>query len=318
MNTAQNRQGNRLEYFLSRPVLWRWLLQWACALPLAVAATTPAEREVDLAPMPHQTISAHGNPVKVHWVSSRGALFKPTVNATLLAQMHQEVEDCVREHNQAGLASRPPHEWPEYTDSERSDIYAAFNRTIHYSVVLSYRVSPFDCSLVEGRRSSAGLYSSLGQCDIDLGLKEARGRCDASGHANAKPWPQDPPLTLTQIAAIERQAASNPAMAAFAAAIHAHPPFPTGARKTIAGIECDVWESALDPGGTTCMSRGGSFAAQRYKGAPVQSGMALEITSRVKGATQAKQAQLDALVDGAVFAPYLAGGFRLIKPGTRP
>jgi hypothetical protein len=107
-------------------------------------------------------------------------------------------------------------------------------------------------------------------------------------------------------------------MAAFAGAIRANPRSPTGERKTIASLACDVWRNPIDPDGTVCLSRGGSFVAAQATGDPKHSSMTLEMTSATGTTMLATHARLDATVAEAVFAPYLAGGFRIIKTGEWP
>lgn len=81
----------------------------------------------------------------------------------------------------------------------------------------------------------------------------------------------------------------------------------------IAAIERD-----FDPDGKNCMSRGGSFASPTVTADLKQSGMRREGTT-VEGIKMwATQAQLDAMVNGAVFAPYLAGGFQIDCKGAHP
>lgn len=272
--------------------LFRLLIVCLCAVPLAGRAATPAEQEMSSAPMPHALLAAPGAPVKVHLVSLRGSLIGQPDNAARLAMLHAEVEDCVRRNNAAGAASKPPRAWPEHVDSQRHDVYSAVNRTIHYTSALTYGVNQLDCSLTETHLSRASLFSSRGICDIDLLKKTAHGACDAAGQASAK--------------------------AAMAAAIRANPPSGTGEHKTILGIECDVWQSPLNPDGTVCLSRGGTFPASTAPGA-AHSAMALEEDSATSGIKLlATTAQLDTLVNGAVFTPYLSGGFRIANTGTRP
>ncbi|MES2161626.1 MAG: hypothetical protein V4476_10760 [Pseudomonadota bacterium] len=288
------------------------------ALPLACHATTAAEDEMNKAPMPHASLGSHGPTVKVHLVSANGYLEGRPADATRLSMLHAEVDDCVRRNSASGAASKPPRAWPDHVDSQRIDTYAAVNRTIHYSSALAYGVNPLDCSLLETRRNTARLHSSLGTCDIDLRGKTARGACDATGQASARPPVRLPGLTPAQIDAIERSGASNPAMAAFTAAMRSHAPAAAGEHKTILGLECEVHPNPFDPAGKICESLGGTFASLDVPGDLKQSGMALETTSIAGIQMRATKAQLDTLVGNAVFTPYLAGGFRITNTGGRP
>lgn len=309
--------GRRRAGWPSLPT-WTPLLLAICVLPAPARATTQAEDDMHKAPMPHELLGARGATVKVHLVSSRGYLEGQPDDATRLSQLHAEVEDCVRHHSAHGIPSRPPRAWPDHALSSRLDTYSAINRTIRYKSGLAYTANPIDCSLIETKSNTAELFSRIGTCDIDLREKTAHGACDPTGQANARPPQRLPQPTAAQVATIERNAAANPAMAALLAAMRSHPPSASGERKTIAGLECDVWPNPFDPESKVCLSRGGSFVAACVTGDLGQSGMALEMTS-FKGANMlATKAQLDATVDGAIFFPYLAGGFRITNTGTRP
>jgi hypothetical protein len=91
----------------------------------------------------------------------------------------------------------------------------------------------------------------------------------------------------------------------------------TGARKTILGLQCEVSDNLLDPGGTICLSLGGSFAGSQVAHMSDHSGMMLEMTSQVWETHNAVEALLDADVDGAVFGPYLSGGYQIQDRGVR-
>ena len=304
-------------YLHRMATLWTLLL-CVCMHSQPAQATTDAENQINKAAMPHQMLGAYGGMVKVHLTSLRGYLEGQPDNATSLARMQAEVSDCVRDHQKGGPPPRPPRAWPEYVISGRTDTYSAVNRTISYSSGLAYAVNPADCSLIEVRNNRANLSSAKGICQIDLIEKTAHGACDAAAQADARPPARTSVATEAQIAAAERNAASHPAQAALAAAMRKHSPAGTGRRKTILGLECEVWPSPLDPDGTVCLSRGGSFIASHAASGQTQSSMELEMTSKVGIKMHATVATLDAMVDAAVFAPYQAGGFRINNTGTRP
>ncbi len=302
----------------ARRPAWVPLLLAICIQSTPARAATEAEDAMNKAAMPHESLGARGAMVMVHLVSLHGYLQGRPDDATRLTQLHAEVEDCVRRNSARGIPSKPPRAWPDHVISSRIDSYSARNRTIRYSSSLAYSVNPLDCSLMETKNHTAHLFSSQGTCDIDLREQTAHGACDAAGQANARP-PQRVPLpTTAQINAVERNAATNPAMAALLAAMRSHPPSGAGERKTVAGLECDVWPNPFDPGARNCLSRGGSFAAADVTGNLGQSGMALEMTSVAGVNMLATQAKLDALVNSAVFTPYLAGGFRITNTRTHP
>lgn len=293
------------------------LLLLLCTL-LPATASTPGEDAVRQMPMAHEALAGRDATVKVHLVSARGYLDGKPGDAAGLARLHAEVQACVQRNSERGIASKPPQAWPEHVISMRLDTYAAVNRSIVYAAGLSYVIDPRDCSLMEARTGTASLSSSLGTCEVDLRAKTAHGHCDATGHARAAPPRHQPPMTAAQRADIVRLAAGSPAMAAFAAAMQAHPQTGTGERKTIVGLECEVRPNPLDPDGRNCLSRGGSFSSLDAVGEAGMSGMTLEMSSPNGIALRATQARLDTLVPNAVFTPYLDGGFRITRPGSRP
>lgn len=305
------------KYIRCRTWIGRMALLLAGAFSLSADAATDMENEINKAPMPHEAHGASGAMVKVHLVSTRGYLEGHPGNATTLASMRREVDDCVRRNQERGLPSKPPRAWPEHVNSSRIDTYSAINRTIRYISGLAYAVDQRDCSLFELRSSTAKLHSVKGTCDIDFLEKTAHGACDASGQADAAPPKRLPNLTMAQIEAAERNAANNPAMAILAAATRRYPNTGTGERKTIAGLECEVWPHPFDPTGTVCLSRGGSFVAEIVSGEFHHSGMGLEITSIAGIKSRAILAKLDTLVSNAVFTPYLAGGIQVSARGAR-
>ncbi|PHV04090.1 hypothetical protein CSQ96_27655 [Janthinobacterium sp. BJB412] len=289
-----------------------------CVLALSAKATTQAEDDVNKAPMPHQSLGSHGALVKVHLVSLRGYMEGSPNDATRLAKLQAEVQACVQRNQARGLPSRPPHALPDHVISERMDTYSSINRTIHYVSGLAYTVNPLDCSLLETMRSTADLFSRSGTCKIDLREKTAHGACDGGAQASARPPTRPPAPSGAQMAAFERRAATDPAAAALVAAMRNHPQAGTGVRKSILGLECDVWPNPLDPDGSVCISRGGSFVAAHAAGGLTQSSMELEMDSKAGVKMVATEAKLDVMVNGAVFAPYLAGGFHITNTGAHP
>lgn len=289
-----------------------------CVLALSAKATTQAEDDINKAPMPHQLLGANANLVKVHLVSLRGYMEGSPDDATRLAKLQAEVQACVQRNQARGLPSKPPRAWPAHLNSERMDTYSSVNRTIHYGSGLAYTVNPLDCSLMETMHSTADLFSRKGTCKIDLREKTAHGACDAIAQADARPPTRLPAPTGVQIAALERRATSEPAVAALLAAMRSHPQAGTGVRKSILGLECEVWPNPLDPDGSVCLSRGGSFIAAHAAGGLTQSSMEMEMTSKTGVKLHATEAKLDVMVNGAVFAPYLAGGFHITNTGAHP
>lgn len=137
-------------------------------------------------------------------------------------------------------------------------------------------------------------------------------------HQKGGPPPRTVRLSKAEIAAAERAAASNPAMAALVAVMHQHPQRGTGEHKTILGLECEVYPAAIVPNGTVCLSLGGAFIAAHAASGLTESSMELEMTAKVGIKMRATVAKLDAMVDAAVFAPYQAGAISVKEIGTRP
>jgi hypothetical protein len=299
-----------------------WQTPLALHVCLALAspsanATTEAENTRANTPMPHEKLGAGGTLVKVHFTRLDGYLEGRPDNAAQLVELKAQTQKCVRQHQETGRPTNPPHAWPDFVLSTRTDRYSAANRTIEYKHGLTYGLNQSDCSLLEIVSASARLTSSLGSCDIDLLKKTATGVCDTQAHGNASLRLRAPASSLADVEEALRKAPDNPGLTALAAVTRQHPPASTGERKTILGLECEVWKNPLDPEGTICFSRGGSFTAFGSNGAMNQSAMMLEMTSVAGIKLHAVAAKLDTMVDGVVFAPYLAGGFAVTNRGPR-
>ncbi|NRR32643.1 hypothetical protein HSX11_20960 [Oxalobacteraceae bacterium] len=238
--------------------------------------------------MPHEAITSKAASAKVHLVRLDGYLDGAPDNAARLAQLKQDVAQCVAEHRQGGYASNAPSVWPDFLQSLRKDSYSASNRSISYSRGVAYLFNPMDCSLRENVSWKAELVSSKGICFIDLKQKTAKGVCDAGGHSSALARPMPAP------------AASQG----------------TGRKKTILGIDCEVWNQHPGLGGTACLARGASFQPASSAGNPAESGMELEVDTQFGFKMKAVTARLDADVDARVFTPYVNAGFD-IKGGMR-
>lgn len=289
-----------------------WLaFAWAGSAWVPASATTEAEKALANAPLPHEQLGGGRESVSVHWVRLQGHLEGPKGNAALLSELKQAVKSCVEAAQLAGRATRPPQVWPDYVFGGRSDEYDAANRTITYTTSLLYTVNPADCSLAGHGGTVAQLASTRGICQIDLDKRTAHGYCDARGHAEAPTVEQ-----VARPAPVPRNAAERAALqAALAALENARKlgPARTGEHKTIAGIGCDVWTNPADPGGTLCIAGGGSFRRFHANAGPAGSGLILETTTQVRESARALRAQLDATVNAAVFAPYLADGFKVTQ-----
>lgn len=100
---------------------------------------------------------------------------------------------------------------------------------------------------------------------------------------------------------------------------------PTGQKKTIAGVECEVWNqlSTNDGGlgGTVCATRGGSFSPPitglNPGGAGVLLGTESEHGVKMKAVDARLDTQVSAQVSVQVFTPYLDAGFSIKDSGQR-
>ncbi|MBJ7311278.1 hypothetical protein ACFOLJ_27810 [Rugamonas sp. CCM 8940] len=302
---------------MKRPCIALLCLPLLCLSWGPAGAATPAEQELYTAPMPHASLGSGGKMATVHMVGLQGYVEGAQGNAAWLFEMHAQVQDCVKDKQSAGVPAHPPTVWPEHGTSTRIDTYSSVNRTIQYTSELSYGVNHIDCSLLPTQRNTASLFSSKGTCHIDLREKTAHGACDANAQADAPAPLRRPAPTQAQMLQMESQAKHNPAVAAMLTAMRQHGSGGTGAHKVILGIDCEVWKNPFEPDGTVCLSLGGTFVAQAATGELTRSSMALEMTSPVGEKMHATVAKLDTQVNAAVFAPYLAGGFRIANTGAK-
>jgi hypothetical protein len=272
------------------------------------SATTENETAMVNSPLPHEKLGKGRESVKVHWVRLQGYVDGKAGHAALLNELKALVQRCVKAP--LGGQSRPPRVWPDYVESTQSDTYEAANRSITYWTTLSYGVNPNDCSLLETRGQKAQLASTKGFCEIDFVHKTAHGVCDAQAHGDApavvRIAPQGP---AGRARAGATNASYQAAVAATEKAMGQFGPVRTGERKTIVGIECDV--QAIPLSGTVCLSHGGTFPEWKAHPGATGANLELELTNVAGVSARAVKAQLDATVNAAVFAPYLADGFQV-------
>ncbi len=280
-------------------------------------AATPAEVAMNKAPMPHALLSASGQKTIVHLARVQGFFKSALEPDEELAQLRTSVESCIR--SRKGVRLNPPKIWPQYKISVREDVYIAANRSITYSREIGYGIDYADCSLLEVQNSRADLESALGACQIDLVAKTATGKCDANGHAHAPAPVRLKPQSPAEAVAAAVKSGMAPELAASLKKSLYLMGEPTGMKKTVLGLHCDVWNMPLQDAdtGTICLATGG-------KAFPVTSGThggqtVLNLESRVgQNVTKAAvEARLDETVPAAVFAPYLAAGFSVNKTGKR-
>jgi hypothetical protein len=296
-----------------------WLLLILAGLTWSSAsATTEGETALINSPLPHEKLGMGKQPVRVHWVRMQGYFEGTQGHAAMLDQLRADVRSCVQAAQLGARQTRPPQVWPSYVHSSQSDTYDAVNRTITYSTTLLYTVNHTDCSLVENRRAVAKLASTMGFCEIDLAAKKAHGVCEATAHASA---PAVVHVGRQALIAYARAGNANAqvqaALAEMEKSMQQYGPVKTGDRKTIAGIECDVMTHVLGTEGIACISRGGSFPGWHAGPGSNGSSMELELSSVGGLNARAVKAQLDATVNPAVFAPYLAEGFQVTNFARR-
>ncbi len=284
-------------------------------------ASTLVEDKIFSAPMPHTLLEQSGPTVKVHRVRLQGLMGSEADNATALAKLHQDVQQCVAERARQGMPTKPPQRWPDFILSARRDSYFARNRAIVYSHGSAHLLNTLDCSLIESDVATAALVSSKGTCNIDLIHKTASGACDAGAHADAIAVAMHHRPSETETNQALQKLAADPKTAAMAAAMRRMVPpeatHGTGQHKTILGIDCEVWNQMGGPDtGTVCLAHGGSFQPAISARNPVEAGIELEFLSKRGANMKAIDAQLDADVNSAVFAPYLADGY-VVQDGKR-
>jgi hypothetical protein len=307
--SPNHRPISRFQIHLSR--IAAWSLTCLGMFCWDVNAMTDGEKAVANSPMPHERLAAGRESVKVHWVRVQGYMQGKDGPDALLNDLKERFQYCAQLAHAAGREPPTPH-WPDYAQSIQSDIYEASNRTIRYDTTLIYGISPLNCSLTENKGAFATLSSVSGTCKINLDDKRADGPCDAKAFADAPPHGRfGPARAASNMTARANNAQVEAALAAGKKAMQQFGPVATGERKTIAGIECDVFALKAGVEATECISRGGSFSGWHAPTGATNAQLILE-TSWVGGIyNRAVKAQLDTQVNAAVFAPHLAGGFQV-------
>ncbi len=253
---------------MMRFIVALYVLAFSCI----ASAEVPEERDLTSDPMPHLIYNASQKQINVHFARLKG-YFIADDGGSWLNELKRGVEECLRSRN--GDATSPVA-FPDHYAVDRQETYIATNRTIVYNKAYFFTVDVKTCKISTTPEHQASLLSTLGECKIDLVRKTARGVCDASGHAGAKPMHVKGEIS-----------GSNGKLP----------------RKIILGIECEV--HTVKPAGQVCSSIGGSF----QWGGPPNPRMALENINAFHHNAQAVEAKLDTLVSESVFTPYLSGGF---------
>jgi hypothetical protein len=286
---------------------------------ITAQATTQYETLVLKANPPH-VVYGGGAAVKVHRARLEGYLEGKDGNAAALAALKNDVQACMKSLADSGVKLNPPNAWPEHVTVVREEQYATATRRITYTSGATHAVDMRDCSLLSKPYAKAMLASGRGVCQIDLVAKKAHGDCGPGGHADAPPVasaPAQPPAEMM------KRLAANPAFAAAMAQMQkvaAMAPV-RGAQRTVAGVRCNSWTQPLDDKGTQstlCYAIGGSFLPLRSVDKDGFGGLLLESTTPAGFQLKAVDARLDTEVGGAVFAPYLRGGFAINADGSAP
>ncbi len=257
------------------------------ALPAAgcIAAVACLFQPVFAEPRRHQQYS--GDDVAVDWVHIEGHFGD---NATMRARLVANIANCVRLARESGR----PHE--ELTDDQipkivhrvEIDQYMASNRYIGFDHGIIYGYHPGTCGLRVLDRTEASLISRNGQCTIHMDDKIAGGQCDAAAHARA---PQLHGSTDEDIAQ------SMPWM-------RPHLTQPTGIRKRIAGLECEIYTLNLPGFADTriCHSITSTFPHSPGGGLGIAGGIDLERTSRHELNVVATEVGMNIRVSNRLFA----------------
>jgi hypothetical protein len=275
------------------------------AAPLAPAKTA-VERQVDAASAPHLALGRTARPVTVHYVHRKDDYANSPNLRTQRDILKHAVAVCVDGNRRLGRPVHPPAEFPEQVLRVNNFDYSAPNRNIVYSVSYGVQMAD-DCSLFEIERRDAVLSSTKGECRIDLVDKKAEGECDATGHADAAPFPRGP--TRAQYDATTAALAADPRFAERMKVVRQLTGVAPGAgvpaeRLTIAGHVCEIVQAT--PGGAgACVSKEGRF----IPAAGTEGVVLMEIFGKEK--IKAVDVKFDMPVDPAIFTPYLSGGYTI-------
>lgn len=257
---------------------------------LNAGAATAMEEKIFKTPMPH-TLLAEGAQVKADFVRLENDLTASRI-APKMAQNPQAILNaCIADRKKRGLPVNPPRIYPSFDLPGHSDTYLTANRKITYIRAYTFRVNMDDCSLMEDEAAHATLSSSIGSCDMNLIARTAKGACDMEAHRKAPLWkrptvdPDGMQAKMAEMSADPRRAAAMAQVRKLLGTV----PAAAGQKKNVLGIECQV---AGSPAGSSCSSK---------------SGLVLESGAVGVAESKAVQAQLDASVNEAVFAPLGAG-----------
>nr|WP_315398184.1 hypothetical protein [uncultured Duganella sp.] len=279
-------------------------------------ASSAQERTIAAAPAPHEIYSTGGVMVKVHRARLDGHTGTEASNAAAIASLRTQVEKCMAS-NEPKSALKPTTEWPVYSYTSRIDEYVSANRSIRYSMVVTYLMHPANCGLMSEISSVAHLSSTKGLCIIDLVKKVAEGPCDRNGHADAPIRPRQP----SDLDGLIKRMEANPATAAAAAQmkiVRDAAPKKTGEQHIVKGARCNVWRQTSPTGGATktfCFATGGTFIASNALEDGGPGGLAIEHDDPDGFRYKTVDVKMDTEVSSALFTPYNAAGFTIERDG---
>lgn len=231
---------------------------------------------------PHEKPGAAS--AKGHWAHLEGHFGD---NDKLRALLVKEVQECAATMQKAGVPHKAPQpdEIPALVQPMELDFYHAPNRVAKFQKGKVYGYNPIDCSLTELSSEKITIMSAKGICNIDMQRKFATGVCDKAVHAGA---PQFVHVNYNMIA-------TDPALKKML-------PAATGGKKSIAGLQCDVYEMTFPVQGSYCTSKSGSFLATGVQSLNSNvPGLQLEVRTADRENLVATQAKLDMPISDAVF-----------------
>lgn len=211
----------------------------------------------------HEQVS--GEPtVEVQYVHLIGHEINPEETTT---QMRKTYDACSDGFRTVGLPVAPPpsNGFPPFEHTFNIDTYYAPGRTAVYShhtyTYVDYRA---DCAVVTSNFLNLSIFDNFGTCEINLAHHEGggccQGRCPKARRAQrqqpesapeqAIDWERLPEPTRTQLKKLQEVRARMAKSTGMTQAHTAWPspaPAPTGARKTIAGVNCAIYEIRFGP-----------------------------------------------------------------------
>lgn len=254
-------------------------------LSMDAGAATEMEEKVFKTPMPHTQVT-EGTKLKADFVRLESDLTAGKIASKLAQNPREILSTCIVDRKKRGLPVKPPHSYPSFDLPGHIDTYVTPNRKISYVRSYAFRVNWENCSLVENEVAHATLSSMTGSCSMNLIERTAKGACNMEAHRKAPLW-QRPAVNPDGLQAKLAEMEADPSRAATAAQLRKvmGNAAAVSGKKTVLGIECQVIGGPLGP---ACTSK---------------SGLVLETGVAGVSESKAVQAELNASVSEAVFAP---------------